>query len=383
MSRFNSSIIGRIQALDLALLEVYLELNNWTETRSFGLGKVWIKRIQNEEYEILTPKKRMLDDFVERISDALHTLSVVEKVNPEEILAKISSVSTDVVRVRVVGPSTTDGQIPLANGVELIKQTYDMILSAACGEITKKAVYPGRKYEQAMKYIAGVRLGQTEVGSYVVTAHSPLPQSDQRSIVNDAEDLFGRRVLKQFSKALSAVHTASAQALSQGNLESFNTIVESGVSANLCEAIAGIRSHDPSANVVIDLDWAPSFDPPTELPKHFEFSVAQIPILQQAAEKMRESDVVEDFELKGWIMRLEREAPSGTGRVIVVSSNEDYENKHIRIELSGEDYVRAINAHKAYHVIRCKGSLKREGRLWFLQDAREFVTEAVIPNEGQ
>ena len=62
-----------------------------------------------------------------------------------------------------------DGSVTLNDGVDLIGGARDMLLAAACSLGESKAVYRAGANRSATDLLAGVRLGQTAQGSFVVS----------------------------------------------------------------------------------------------------------------------------------------------------------------------------------------------------------------------
>src|SRR5262249_40239707 len=148
------------------------------------------------------------------------------------------------IRLRLVDARLADASVPLDEGATFIQKAKDMMLAAACAAVNPRVYYPSRKPAQAMDYIRRARLGQTEPGSFIVTILSPVPPSlaDPSGHFIALEEPYERQVTRVLAGALDSVRRAAEDAASTGQVNGFIQAVPSGVSANLCDALAGMGS---------------------------------------------------------------------------------------------------------------------------------------------
>lgn len=343
-------------------------------------ASIWtLKNSHDEEFEILLPNKRDFFDSDLRIREALQTIAIAEGRSPDVVYYDVVSFNSDIIRVRFDGFETKDGRIPLDQGTQLITHMENLIMSAACATVTKKPVYMSRKTEEVNEYLKKVKLGQTEIGSYIVTAHSPIPVDDQMNLMNDGEEFFERQVIKTLVTAMKHTKEAADVSSEIGNVENFKHITQKGVSANLCEAIVGMQANDLTATINFDVTWSSNFTPPQNLETHFEFTPASIPILDKAASFLREVTPVDGFQLEGSVVQLTNSALNDApGTVTILSFSEDLKGKMVKIQLESDEYKRAIEAHKKHDLILANGKLQKIGRYWHLKEFSNFSVEPFI-----
>lgn len=82
----------------------------------------------------------------------------------------------------------------------------------------------------------------------------------------------------------------------------------------------------------------------------------------------------ENFELHGTVIAVRREEGAPTGRVTIRGLVEGH-LRQVQVEMGGENYERAIEAHKRELPFRCEGELVREGRTYTLRNARNLTVE--------
>jgi hypothetical protein len=200
----------------------------------------------NDE-EIVLPLREEVGDFALRVSEVLKVLESVEHRSQLEILRDLLTSSSDLIRVRASTGQTTNGSIPLDLAVLFVEEARDLMLAAACSTVGPRAYYARRKPAQANDYLRGVRMGQTERGSYVLTILSPVPPSLRAAEPEDAPpEPFERKVSRTLATALASVRTAAQRAAVTGDMQPFREAVEFGVSANFCDALSRTGPREPN-----------------------------------------------------------------------------------------------------------------------------------------
>jgi hypothetical protein len=98
-------------------------------------------------------------------------------------------------------------------------------------------------------------------------------------------------------------------------LVAFTASVNRGISANLCEALVGLGGEN-GHSFELDLCLAASRPLPHRRPKPIRFRHDHLPVLEAAAQELRERVAEESVAVIGSVVRLHREG-SGTGEISV------------------------------------------------------------------
>lgn len=223
----------------------YLRSNGWAVLREQpGQYSVWEKRADGEEaFEIVLPLDTRYRDYALRLSDLLQTLQIAEDRSQTEIYSDIQTTSADV--------------------IALVENAGEMMLASACATIEPRGYYAASKPERAREYVRRLRMGQSEIGSYVVRILSPVSprlQLDQGALVGEPEAPFERRVTVTLIRSLTVLRATADEAVNSGKLDGFQQAVEQGVSANLCSALVKMAGSGRSsgASLAVSLSWARS-----------------------------------------------------------------------------------------------------------------------------
>lgn len=368
-----------LRAISPAALAAFARGEGWAKMEAYGShADVYAGR---HRPEIILPRTDRLGDYAAVVS---RLLSVFAKVAERDELATyrdLIGADRDVVRVRAFGDED-DGSVPLDSGVKLVAQARDMLLAAACAARAPQPVYRAGANKEAIEYMQRVKLGQTEHGSFVVTLLAPVPpllqpQLDPAWVSLDDEPM-ERIVTRRLMDALEASRTASEMALS-GDPAAFENAVSSGVSANLCEAVAGLI--EQSNGLDIGITWART-RPVPEAQRKVSFSHNDAEILNEAARMFRLRQPKPDQTLFGTVHKLKRDQDEIEGVVTIKAIVED-KPQSVSVVLDQAAYSIAVQAHKLRTPVIITGDLERVGQRWQMTNAvvREFPRDEASTDE--
>jgi hypothetical protein len=366
----DSTVLRSLRPLEVA---AYLRSRGWEARQLVGeRASVW-GRAQDEDVELLLPADRDLADFAARMADVLRALAAVEDRSQLEILRDLAQSAHDVIRVRAAVDVPGDFTIALEAGTDLLDHARDMLLAAASATAERRAYFPTRKPSAAVDYMGRVRLGQTEPGSYVLTLLSPVSPTLRGGPQPDLglEDPFERRVTLTLARSLSALHAAASDAAATGMFAGFDRAVEQGVTANLCEAVAGMAEGlGSTADLGIAISWSPTR--PVDLgPTHVRFGSDIAPVVREAARIIRAAAPIDDYQVVGIVIRLEQRPNAAPDRAWVLTITEG-SPRSVGMTLRPEDRDAAIVAYRDRLPVSAVGRLTRSGPLFTLEEARDF-----------
>jgi hypothetical protein len=358
------------------------------------------------------------------MGDLLNTLEVAEQRSQFDILRDIMSTAADVVSVPASYATAADGSMPINDGVALTQLARDMMMAAACATVDPRPAYLRgceffvictlarlsrpirkrwldqvlrrmvfrrisirltknsqplrRKPTRAVEYIESLRLGLPDRGSYVLNIVSRVPpglKSATGQLMLPVEDPFERQVTITLATALAESQKAAVSAATSGDIESFRHAVRSGVSANLCEALTGLRKFvDTSKGLAINFSWSRTRPVSESVPNRIVFGDDAMLVIGEAGRLLLATAPQEDFELHGMVFRLERAGDAEIGNIVVLGFIDEQPRK-ISLELGPKDYDLAVLAHRDRLPIVCSGDLVKEGRMFSLQNPRHFAIE--------
>lgn len=372
----DADVIGGINQANVLFI---LRMLGWSEVyRDPSRLAVFRKRLADDEAEVIVPLTRAAPDFVRVVGHALRIMSEVEGRSQLEIFEDIENANADLIRVQLKDPGFADGSIPVEAGRTLVGDAVDMVVAAASAAASgsqPKPLYASRKAHAVTEFMKFVRLGQTEVGSYVLKFKTMVPPMevdlDGQHFLPDMDEPFQRRVTKRLASALSATRSSIEGVRRDGDYRSFREAVAEGVSVNLVDAITRLVTDTGAAETQISITWSPTRYEADLLAPRVSFLPLDVPFLETASRMLRELSPRPEHSLLGVVKNLHKDSEDGPG-TITVEAVVDGKFRPVKITLPPEDYRKAVEAHIGWARIAASGELVKSGRSWELRDPVGF-----------
>lgn len=349
----------------------YLRANGWSDQGPYGAyGRLFGKPSEPQTHEVVLPIRASIDDFGRRMIELVRDLAKAEGRLPDAVLSDLALTPFDVVRIRSKDADDY-GSIPLAEGVRLHEEARNLLIAAARAAIADapRRAWKGRRPECINEYLSRVRLGQTEKSSFSLTILSPysFDPADQGSLFG--EEAFGRRVTLQFGQALTAVETALAGAVSEGSA-AFERAVAAGVSAELCQSLAGLSDND--AGVEVSVSWSPAR--PAGEPARLPLNRQDAALLREAARTFAREEPEPDAVIEGFVTQISEDPRTFDGSATLGIPVEGRRLRIARITgFQAKDRELLIAAFRDRRPVRVEGELMVEGPRLKLGRIRELV----------
>lgn len=369
----DSDSVRALRSLEVA---AYLRANAWSQQRLQYPVSIWTKDGADAPFEVLLPLDTAQRDYALRMGELLQTLAIAEDRSPIDVYSDLLTTCADVIRVRIDDPRLLDGTLPIETHSIVAQRVRDLLLAAACSALSRRAVWHNRKPAQAVEHLRRLRVGQTERGSYVITIISEVsPELHHRPANDHVEERppYERQVTAMLAGALGSLARAAERAALTQEFKSFEEAVADGVSANLCDAVAGLWGDDSHHRTLeFQFSWSPARPMELAVPNRVRIAPDRIPTIREASRLLKERSPCEDFELEGAVVKLEKEESSLRGWITVIGAV-DAKPSRVMVELCEPFYQIAIRAHLQEMPFRCVGTLVRDGRGYMLRDPRDVA----------
>ncbi len=354
----SSSQINSIKLLLPNQLSSYLSYSGWVADGVINdVAQIWHRQEKEfESFEIVQPITKDIKDYNQRVYDLIEVLAELEKRSISGVINDLSNFFADVIKVRVIHEDVKEGSIPLNDGVLLFEKAKELMVSAVKSTYSKRKYFGGGKpSDEIFDFLQKMRLGQTEHGSYVVNLIAPITykEEQQEELVKNSVT---RAITENLSRSLTAIDRSIEEYKSTQIMSSFDSAVESGVSANLCDALIGISGELKNRDVRVSISLSGAEENLREIKQDHAFDSSAIPYLQIASDYYKEYYVLYDQVVSGLVTKLSHEENEEIG-VIYISASIHGDEKSVKIELPIESYWQAHSAHKKLLLIECLGEL--------------------------
>jgi hypothetical protein len=367
--------VEALRAVEPHQAAVWLRADGWEQVAARpGHSATWRKEAGAEgDFLVELPLDTTFRDYTRRMGEILDTLVVASRRPAASLLEEIRSSTFDIIRLRLTGPSVGHGRVPVELGTRLFGLTRELLLSAACSAHDPRLVYRARKPAEAMEFLRRVKLAAPGEGSFVVTVHAPVAPALQPALLQSLEDTpFERRTTLTLASAATAAREAAELAGLGRGADAFLSQTVAGISANLCDALAGLVDGEDTTGLDLQFAWAASRLVPAGTTREVHVGADLSPILREGARLLRATGATPDFELEGAVVRLVSDNV-GAGGVAVIAAQIDGQTRKVSVQMESSDYALAIRAHQDGQFLRCEGELVRKGRQFQLDRVRHVA----------
>ena len=327
--------------------------------------------------EIIVPRTDIIDDYAMAVSDLIAVFARILGRDEITVYRDLTLADRDVLRVRAID-ADPEG-LSFESSHAMLAHTRGMLVSAANSLDDARPVYRATVSGQVASYLQRVRLSHTERGSFALVLVSPAVAPRLRtSLLDDADQAEpkDRQVAQRLVQSLAATRSASER-VAGGETTAFAEVVASGVSANLCEAVAGLL--EDVAAFDVSFSWA--ITRPTAAQRGpVVFADGDVPLLREAARSFRHNEPEYDQRVHGFIHRISRTQTDIDGTIMLRTSAGGTE-RSLTAVLSQWDYARAIEAHARRALVCLEGDLERVGQRQHLRNAKliEVIHTPTLP----
>lgn len=354
-----------------AQLIAYLRATGWTQRAEVaGVSEIWTRPDEENGRAARVPLQPQFADYAARVGDVLDSIEATEGRSQLSILHDLRQTTADLIRFGAEAVSVVDGTVPLKYLSDVVESARRALRFSAAAAIEPRASYPSVP-QRVEAYVRALRVGQTELGSYVVTVLAPVePEpAPQEELVEVQPTVapFGRRVTTTFVSALSAIRDASLESAHHLDFSHFREAVPRGVSADLCDAIVRMSPlSDMQGLLRIGVSWSPlckvGYGQRTEITLPAEI----MPLVEDAANALREEDEQPpNREIHGVVTQLSRRPDAEMGTVTVRAPIErGGPEKSVVFELPPGAYHVASTAHDEKLPVVVSGDVVPTGVDW-------------------
>lgn len=338
-------------------LSSYLEKKGWIKDGNIGSKAVVWHRAEDDNYdfEVIQPIDVSVRGFTQKLNEAITSISEFEKRNSHLVLDDILNFYADLVKIRVIHNDVESGSIPLDDGVLLIEKSKELLIASTLSTFKKKKYFSGSRPAGAQDFISKLRLGQTEIGSFIVNLISPVTVNSKTQEEADKTSLT-RSVTTNLAKSLTSISSAIKQYSEDQNIFHFEEVVANGVSANLCDALIGLSGSSKSRSFEINIKLAGVELEEQNVITHHSFKPNQLPAIESASEYYKGNYVLNDYTAFGLVTRMKHIQGEDFGEV-TISSKVNGSDKNVTVQLSLDDYWSAVHAHESVSYVTCSGNL--------------------------
>jgi hypothetical protein len=367
-------------------LTIFLENAGW---RIVGARRGIYNRFAppGEELErdlnLVVPVDAEAPEYEEQMSATLHALRETGIPDWAHLVSSITRSPADQYRFlkETAAPS---GFIQWSQGERMFDQVKSTLVAGAKAHVDPAPYFANRLGQFVKRFMDTALMGQTESGSYVVTAFVPVDEViPLHSARFEGFEVSGattrtRAVTESILQAIGATSQALQHYHSRNSYAAFENSVNLGVSFEMLHSLAGLAEGSDGAEVAIELEDIDSGNAHTRR-SSFAFRPTDAQVLRSAGDRLLEDFPARTVTVVGRVHLLRKD--TGEPGLIGIEWTSPVGRRRLRVKLLDDsDYNTAVQAHLEGRLVQLSGSLIRLGRRQYLLDNARL--DAVIDGDS-
>jgi hypothetical protein len=328
--------------------------------------------------ELFLPNGTSFLDYSSRIEDTIKVLSIVHNIDPEKILEIITTVSHDVLLLRIPDTGLYNNSISLSYAFKNISALRKLFVFSASSE-KRSLPFFDRPLSIGEAHADLCQFGHTFQGSFGLTINSPIISDySQLNFFNQYEEIpFERRVLERIVRGLNL--------LDQSVLEDDGDILvnnfDIGLNSRMCESLMELSDKTESI-LELFINWSEKINLSDDLRNKtkWELNESTYKVLEYAKEELSK---IEPFKetVVGKIVTLHASksplSDENFKRHAIVEHEYEGKKINVKLELDKNGYQVAYDAHGKGLPIKVVGEIFRKGNNWRIVD---FENISIVHN---
>ncbi len=360
-----------LSSVSIENMRDYLSSVGWADTGRWGERpiNVFATERHGRTWEILVPHRKAIGGYDENVANTLEILAKVEDRSELDVFHDIMNAGADIIRACAAN-GAGDKPLSLRLSARMHDSSYKMVAAAARAAADKtQANYCGHPRADVIEYLDSVQPLRDHYSGNALRLRSPVAKEFDFGDDNLAP--FPRRVTLKLVEALRSSGDAIAESVANDDLEPFRNAIPSGVSSNLCDALAELAKD--CGGVEIGLSWAASCPPSPSVAANprFTFSERSADILSEAARVFRRDEPSMDELVVAHVVKFEKDPEQFDGRA-TLSWNRENRPVRLRSEFERAAYDVVIKAFQDRAPLKLTGDIYRKGLEYELRNPRDI-----------
>lgn len=365
-------------SISAAQLSAYLRNTGWESAGKRGrYADIFTKQHDGVRRSVAVPVFDELDDHADRVMDAIAVVSQTEGRAHTAVWQDLTILSNDSVWI-----ASTNGvrYVPLSmsKSAELLRSSHDLMCNSARAteaaiENSPKAAFKGNFSSRVATLLDNIRFVHDHQSGYNLTLFSPVSgvgSAEEGTGYDGPDELFAAATTYTLATALDAAKTALLQSIGSKSTVPFQETIRSGVSANLCDALA--RLAIGGDGVAIHIDWSALRQKPRE-PQRASISHQEAEVLQSAANSLRREGPYLGQRVNCHVIQLARQ-PTELGGQAVLKLVGGSISTRIFSTFSAEDYPTLVRAFRDQTELGIMGDIYSIPKGFELRNPRIFAS---------
>ena len=353
-----------LRRLGPTALQRYATSHGWVRQQLPDRFRVALYRLPGTSQELVLPQTEEFGDYLPRIADFVRGLADSGSVSIRQVLNEVLNPHSDILRFGYQAPEARLGFVPFLTGISLFDAALRSISTATYDVVKPEKFHLRMSNPTADAYVQSCRMGQTEVGSFVVPCICPveptsqLPVDADHGAIVEETPAFGRQVTRRVIQSVTQIEEFV-------KADQANRLVEPApgdllISGNFLDSLMAFPVEHESASLYITADWDKAVPQPTA-PRRVEVRYDMFEAIEDVARQLRPAKTTREDKFIAKVVALRGEPNPDEqmeGDVVLLLFHQDAGVK-ARIWLNSADYAVAGQAHMQNGYVAVTGVLSK------------------------
>lgn len=359
-------------------LQRYATTNGWVRQQLPERFQFALYRLPQSGSELVLPQTEEFGDYLPRIADFVIGLAAAEGKSIRQVLNEVLNPHADVLKFGYQAPEARLGFVPFLTGISLFDAALRSISTATYDVVKPERFHLRMSNPTADAYIQSCRMGQTEVGSFVVPCICPVEPASQIPVdlddgaIVDETPAFGRQVTL---RVLQAVHQIEEFI----RADQINRLVNPAqgdlvISGNFLDSLMAFPVEHEAASLYIMANWDKTVAQPTG-PDRVEVRYDMFEAIEDVASQLRPPKTTREDKFIAKVITLRGEPNPDEqmeGEVVLLLFHQEA-GVRARIWLTSADYAVAGQAHMQNGYVSVTGVLSKSRKTFQIEKYTSFA----------
>lgn len=359
-------------------LQRYAISHGWVRQPLPERFRIALYRLPGTNRELVLPQTQEFGDYKARLEDFVHGLAEAAKVSTRQVLNEVLNPHADILRFGYEAPESRLGFVPFLKGISLFDAALRAISTATYDVVKPEKFHLRMSNPTADAYVESCRMGQTEVGSFVVPCICPVDPASQMPVAAGEETIveeqpaFGRQVTRRVVQ--SVVQIQEFIKADQVNRLVDPTPGDLTISGNFFESLMAFPVEDQAASLYISTKWDKTIPQPTG-PDRVEVRYDMFEVIEDVARQLRPRKTTREDRFIAKVVTLRGEPNADEqmeGEVVLLLFHQEAGVK-ARVWLSAPDYAVAGQAHMQNGYVSLTGVLSKLRKTFQIEHYTNFA----------
>ncbi len=367
------------KGISLSAIRSYATTHGWKSVPG-SKRRIWLFSHPDHSLVQLQIPMDYDEDTPLAILEVAMRIAAVEERPLGSVIEDLEATGTDILRLRAVSEELRGTSISFDRALGLLDGARQMLSSAACS-VANPATYHSRTdRSEARQLLARTKMGQTEIGSFVLKLFCPLDAVLELPLLPEIQPFVRSTTTLVMNATSTLIH-----AIEQGTVDDLLEKQHNGdepplISSNFCKGLLDLKGDQTQGQVILSMTWGSLVHVPVpQAPSTIHLPVDYYPEIERVYHQLRPAKREDDTrQMIGTVETLNGDVGEDgkrSGEVILsLLLPDEAELVKAKVRLNSDDYLSAVQAHERGRTyIQLQGLLRRGDRIGRIDRPENFA----------